>query len=192
MSILSIKNKIKKIKENNGVYTIEAIVGGSAILMLLLLFVGIISYQLPKIQLQKDVQILAEKCKIQGGLTNKASYDIKYNISEEDRKKVNEDKNSNDIDVFYDLLKQQGFDIQNVKISLKTKKSNKNAIGVKPIGIENINNCSYIKRNPNDLMILNVEVPKKSNIINSPLRFFGIDKHLSNYSFREVVMSERW
>lgn len=163
---------IKHIKDKKGFVSIEAVVVMSGVLMLMLFLISLFTYNYPRIMLEKDVQTLSQKAKIQGGLTDSVS-----------------EPNHSDVETFKNELGKLGFDKNKIVITAKTINGNRNAIGVTPINAKGNN---YISRDSKDLIEINVKIPVKDNLVNTPLKFFGGDNKERFYNLREVVGSERW
>lgn len=160
-------------KNKKGFVAVETIIVLSGVMFFILLFVSILTYNYPRIMLEKEVQVLAQTAKIQGGLTD--------NISQ---------PSNSDIELFKTRLEQMGFDKNNVVITAKTIPGNVNAIGVTPM---NVTGSNYIKRDSKELIEIVVIVPSDKTVFSSPLKYFGIGNALSkDYVIREVVGSERW
>lgn len=158
------KNILKILNNSKGFFSIEAIMSASMVLVILIFILGLSAYQIPKMQLQNNIQTLVQKAKVQGGLTNKNS-----GIGEH-----------NDVDNFLNTLKSEGFNPDGVKMSLKTKKTHADAIGVSPVGSQN---GFYISKDTLDLMILEVSVEPKINKI--------MGYKMSPYYFTSTFLSER-
>ena len=165
---------IKKLKDNKrGFVSIETVIAMSTVLFFFILFVSIFAYTMPRINLEKEVQHLAQVAKIQGGLTDETS-----------------DPNNSDIKRFTDNLVAMGYDKDGIEVVAKTINDKKNAIGVTPL---NKNGTNYIKRDSKDLIEVIVTVDANKDLFTAPLKFFGLNNTLSGkYVMREVVGSERW
>lgn len=163
----------KYIKSEKGFVSIEAIVSMTAILFTVLVAIGIYGYLHPKIMLEKEVQTLAQKAKIQGGLTDITSQPV-----------------NSDIEIFKKRLAEKGYDTSKVSVEVVTDQTNRNCVGVTPIG-ETGN--TYLRRDSEEMMIITVTIPARTQGLIAPLRYFGINGGVSkNYYIRETVMSERW
>lgn len=167
------KNKLKVIKKSKGFVAIETVIILSGVMFFILLFVSILTYNYPRIMLEKEVQILAQTAKIQGGLTDSKSQPV-----------------HSDIELFKDRLEKMGYERDEIEITAKTIPGNQNAIGVTPMNVEGSN---YIRRDSKELIEITVIAPSNSNVFTSPLKYFGLKKAFSGkYVIREVVGSERW
>lgn len=163
----------KYMKSEKGFVSIDAIISMTAILFTILVGIGIYGYLHPKIMLEKEVQTLAQKAKIQGGLTDKNSQPI-----------------NSDIEVFKKRLSEKGYDISGISVEVVTDQTKRNCVGVTPIG-ETGN--TYLRRDSKEMMIITAIIPAHTQGLMSPLRYFGINGGVSsNYYIRETVMSERW
>lgn len=164
---------MKKRRNNKGFIAVESIIAVSALLFFFVLFVSFLTYTVPKISLEKEVQNLAQIAKKQGGLTDK----------------ISEPTNS-DIEVFKDTLGKMGYDKTKIIIVAKTIPSGQVATGVTPLDGSGNN---YIKRDSKELMEILISIPADKTVFNAPAKFFGIKNVVSGvYTFREVVGSERW
>lgn len=167
------KNKSIAIKNNKGFVAIETIIVLAGVMFFLLLFISILCYNYPRIMLEKEVQILAQTAKIQGGLTDDTS----------------QPKDS-DISLFKDRMEKMGYNRDEVEITALTIPGKINAIGVTPMNLEG---NKYIKRDSKELIEITVIAPANNNVFKAPLKYFGIDRAtMSNYVIREIVGSERW
>lgn len=165
---------LKSIKNKKGFVAIEAVIILSGVMFFILLFISILTYNYPRIMLEKEVQILAQTAKIQGGLTDITSQNV-----------------NSDIEVFKDRMEQMGYNRDEVVIAAKTIQGNLNAIGVTPINDSTGDN--YIKRDSKEFIEITVTIPSSENVLKSPLKYFGMKNALSGkYVIREVVGSERW
>ena len=164
---------INKLKNRKGFVAIEAVIVMSGVLFLLILFISFLSYTLPKVMLEKEVQALAQTAKIQGGLTNNTSQPV-----------------NPDIELFKDNLAKHGYNRDEIVIEAKTIPSGMNAIGVTPL---NESGTNYIRRDSKELIEITISIPADKSLFNEPLKFFGVKNTLSGvYTFKEVVGSERW
>lgn len=135
--------------------------------------IGWFTYLTPRQNLEKQVHILAQKAKIQGGLTDKSSVSI-----------------GSDLEVFLGILEEKGYDTSKVKITCTTNPGNKSCLGVSPI---KSSSGKYITRESLDMMIIRVEIPTNPRLLNMSQTFFGNTGALPNvYIFQESVLSERW
>lgn len=167
------KKMKKKLKNKKGFIAIESLIAISALLFFFVLFISFLSYTIPKISLEKEVQNLAQIAKKQGGLTDKTSQPV-----------------NSDIELFKDTLEKMGYDKNSIVIEAKTIPSGQMAIGVTPLNEEGNN---YIKRDSKELIEITISIPADKSVFNVPLKFFGIKNNLSGvYYFREVIGSERW
>lgn len=164
---------LKKIKNKKGFVSIETVVSMTFVILILCLFFGFIAYQYPKIILEQEVHALAQKCKIQGGLTDKTSQ-----------------KENSDIEVFKDILENKGYSRDTIKVVAKTNPGNNSAIGVTPLNVEGDN---YVKRDAKTYIEIIVSVPSNKKGLTSILKVLGISDVLNKeYVFKEKVLSERW
>ncbi|WP_242249215.1 hypothetical protein [Bacillus cereus group sp. BfR-BA-01328] len=156
-----------------GFVSIEAVVSMSAILIVVFLGIGFISYMYPKLTLEKEVHLLAQKAKVQGGLTNQQSEPI-----------------NSDLEIFYKKMQEKGYKREDVKVVAKTYTGGLNCIGVTPINGEGLN---YIKKDSKDPIEITVTLPANKQGLLGAFAFFNYKDKTSNvYIFKETVMSERW
>lgn len=161
------------LKNTKGFVAVETIIVMSGVLFFFILFISVVSYNIPRIMLEKEVQFLAQTAKIQGGLTDKVSQPT-----------------NSDIELFKDRLQRMGYDRNSITITAKTIPSNMSAIGVTPL---NQNGSNYIKRDSKEHIEITVVIPSDRSLFSSPLNFFGLKQRAQNYYvIREVVGSERW
>lgn len=173
MNINNFKKRLS-LYNNNGFISIETIISSVFILMCIYLAIGFFCMIYPRVALEKEVNTLAQKAKVQGGLTDSTV----------------QPENS-DIEVLKKNLKKLGYNYEDVEISGRTIPSNINIIGVTPLDAKGDN---YIKRDSKEQMVITVKVPSQ-NFILGPLKFFNIktDKNKLTYqSVSQTVMSERW
>ncbi|PLS15026.1 hypothetical protein CVD28_24410 [Bacillus sp. M6-12] len=163
----------KVVKNKKGFVSIEAIIAMSSALMVILLAIGFFTLIFPRIMLQTEVHDLAQKAKIQGGLTNSISQPV-----------------DSDIEQFKDRLVQLGYDRNSIEVTATTKPGNLNAVGVTPL---HDGGSNYIKRDSKEMIQITVRVPANTSI-KAPLSFFGDDGSnvADKYTLVETVMSERW
>lgn len=155
-----------------GFVSIETIISLVPIMMVVFLSIGFFCYMYPQIAMEKQVHVLAETAKIQGGLTDNTS-----------------DSNNSDIDNFLKKAKKFGFDKNDIKITAITDPGDKNAIGVTPLNEDGDN---YIKRNTKEVINISVTYPS-NNFIVGPLRYFNISSYKLKYqTIHQSVLSERW
>lgn len=160
------------IKYKKGFVSIEAILSTSVMIVVILVLIGFFTTLFPRIMLQIESRNLAQKAKIQGGLTDMTSMPI-----------------GSDIERFKDRLVQIGYDRDSIEIQGYTSPGNLDVIGVTPLDEDGDN---YIKRGSNEIINIIVIVPANKSI-SAPLSFFGIsDSTPKEYILFETVMSERW
>lgn len=163
--------KIKKILDSKtGGLTIEAIPALALALFVIMTAIGWFTYLTPRQNLEKQVHILAQKAKIQGGITNSGT--------------------NNDLKLFLDILEQKGVDRTKVKVTCTTRPGNKNCLGVNGL---NSTGTNYITRKSLEMMVIRVEVPTSPRLLNMSRVFFGGASSVPDkYIFEEAVLSERW
>jgi hypothetical protein len=166
--------KLRNLFKNKKAFvSIEAIIATSTALMVVLVAIGFFTLIYPRVMLQMETHNLAQKAKIQGGLTNEISQPV-----------------DSDIALFKKRLVELGYDESQIEITATTKPGNINAIGVTPLKDGGSN---YIKRDSKELIHIVIRVPANTSI-KAPLGFFGNDGSNINekYTIVETVMSERW
>lgn len=167
------KNKLNILNKRKGFVSIEAIIVLGVVMFFILFFLAILTYNYPRIMLEKEVQVLAQTAKIQGGLTD-----------------INSQPQNSDIELFKDRLEKMGYKRDEIEITAITIPGNLNAIGVTPINQEGTN---YIKRDSKELIEITVILPSNTNLFTAPIKYFGIKRGFSGkYVIREIVGSERW
>lgn len=155
---------VKYLKNKEGFVSVEAVISMVTFLCMTLLCIGFFTYTYPKIFLEKEVHLLAQKAKIQGGLTY-------------------EDEN-----LFKSELEKRGYNRKNIVLTAVC--GNKNALGVDKIGSSGKN---YIKRTELEPIVINVSIPANKKLLEGPFLHFALTSTLSDtYHFRETVLSERW
>lgn len=164
-------NRILRILKNKkGGLTIEALPALALALFVMITAIGWFTYLTPRQNLEKQVHILAQKAKIQGGLTNSGT--------------------NNDLSLFLSVLESKGVNKSKVVVTCKTKPSNKNCLGVNGL---NSSGTNYIKRNSLEMMVIRVEVPTSPRLLKMSQVFFGGRSSIPDkYIFEESVLSERW
>ncbi|WCK57688.1 hypothetical protein PP175_27005 (plasmid) [Aneurinibacillus sp. Ricciae_BoGa-3] len=163
----------KILKNKKGFVSIETIIATTCALMVVLLSIGFFTWLFPRVMLQIETHDLAQKAKIQGGLTDATSEPV-----------------NSDVEQFKNRLAQMGYDKNQVNVIATTKPGNLNAMGVTPL---HDNGTNYIKRDSKELIQLTIQVPA-NNSIKAPMSFFGLNQNLvdNKYTIVESVMSERW
>lgn len=173
------------LKNRKGTVAIEAVISLSVVLFILILSIGWYNYMIPRQGLEKQIHLLGQKAKIQGGLTatpallNAGTYGT---LSSADLQ--------TDLGLFLKTIQDMGHDISKVKVTCKTNLSNKNCLGVDSY---NSSGSNYMKRQDMDMMILHIEIPAKTGLLSMAKGFFGNTGIIpERYVFSEAVMSERW
>ena len=161
------------INKKNGFVSIEAIISMATLMIMFVICIGFFVYTMPKLTLEKEVHLLAQKAKIQGGLT----YD--------------------DVDLFKSSLQNKGYDPDRIVVQAVTVASSTgvsggaSAIGVEPLSQTNATN--YIKRSDMTPIEITVAVPANLKLLNGALTHLFLGQALNDtYYLRETVMSERW
>jgi hypothetical protein len=162
----------KLCKNQKGFVSIETIIATTTALMIVLVSIGFFTLIYPRVMLQIETHNLAQKAKVQGGLTDIHSQPV-----------------NSDIEQFKDRLEKLGYDRDKIEVTAVTKPGNINAIGVTPL-YESGNN--YIKRDSKEMIQITVRVPANTSI-KAPLSFFRNTTPVPEYyTIVETVMSERW
>lgn len=168
-----------------GFFSIEAVISLAFALFVILTAIGWYTYMLPRQNLEKQIHILAQKAKIQGGLTATTALlraDTYNYLSDEDKE--------TDLGFFLDTLQQMGHDISKVQVTCQTAEGKSGCLGVTPYREDGV---GYIRRQDMDMMVIHVVVPTKPSLLSMSYAFFGSSGSVpSQYIFEEVVMSERW
>lgn len=163
---------IKKLKNRQGFVSIETILAVSVAMMVILVLIGFFTTIFPRVRLQMETHTLAQKAKIQGGLTDATSQSV-----------------DSDVEIFKEKLSKVGYRKEDIQITAYTEPGNLSAIGVTPYDSEGSN---YIKRGSGETIYIVVKVPANQSI-KAPLSFFGLaDSAIKEYIIVETVMSERW
>ena len=164
--------RLKGFLNKKGFVSIEAIIATTTALMVVLVAIGFFTLIYPRVMLQIETHNLAQKAKIQGGLTTVISQPV-----------------DSDVELFLKRMEDIGYEREDVKITATTKPGNYNALGVTPLYEGGSN---YVKRDSKEMIHIVIEVPANTSI-NAPLGFFNSDsKANEKYRVVETVMSERW
>lgn len=164
---------MKKKLRKKGFVSIEAVISMSAVLMIVLMAIGFIVYMYPKIMLEKEVHLLAQKAKIQGGLTDNISQPV-----------------NSDIETFLKSLEGKGYKKDTIEITARTIPGDLNCIGVTPL---NTNGNNYVKRDSKMTIQITVKVPANKSGLKGPFAYLHFEDESGQYYYiRETVMSERW
>jgi hypothetical protein len=162
----------KLMKNKKGFVSIEAILATSTALMVVLVAIGFFTLIYPRVMLQMETHNLAQKAKIQGGLTTAITQPV-----------------DSDIEQFMKRMMELGYERDDVEITATTKPGNYNAIGVTPLQVAGSN---YVKRDSKEMIHIVIRVPANTSI-KAPLGFFRNDTPVNEkYTIVETVMSERW
>lgn len=159
--------------ERKGFIAIETILIMGIVMFFLMFFLSVLTYNYPRIMLEKEVQTLAQIAKIQGGLTDETSL-----------------PGDSDVERFKEQLARMGFDPETITIEAYQLPSGGSAMGVTPLdGVGD----TYVKRDSRELIEIVVTAPATNFIFDAPMKFLGVDTEVENaYVIREVVGSERW
>lgn len=174
----------RRLLNKKGSIAIDGILTLSVTMFIVMTILGWYTYLLPRQGLEKQVHLLAQKAKIQGGLTatSKLLNGQYENLTANDL--------ATDLGLFLHTLEEMGHDISKVRVTCQTVTSNTSCLGVSKYGSTGTN---YIKRDSLDIMIIRVEIPTKVTLLAMSKAFFGSDGSLpESYIFSESVMSERW
>lgn len=155
-----------------GFVAIEAIISMSTLLIMFVMCVGFYVYMVPKITLEKEVHLLGQKAKIQGGLT----YD--------------------DVTIFKNNLAKKGYDKNKIQVTATTLDGPGTTGGQNAIGVDALNKADasvYISRTQLTPIEISVVAPANIKLLNGPLSHFFINSSVNkNYYLKETVLSERW
>lgn len=173
------------LKNHRGSFAIEAVFSLAVVLFVVITCIGWYNYMIPRQGLEKQIHLLGQKAKIQGGLTatpallSATSYG---NLTTADLQ--------TDLGLFLKTIKDMGHDISKVKVSCKTNQTNRTCLGVDGY---KTNGTNYHKRQDMEMMILKIEIPAKTSLLSMARGFFGNTGLIpERYVFSEAVMSERW
>ena len=173
------------LKNRRGSFAIEAVLSLTVVLFVVITCIGWYNYMIPRQGLEKQIHLLGQKAKIQGGLTatpallSATSYG---NLSTADLQ--------TDLGMFLKTIKDMGHDLSKVKVTCKSNISNQNCLGVDGYKTSGTN---YLKRQDMEMMIIQVEIPAKTGLLSMAKGFFGNTGLIpERHIFSEAVMSERW
>lgn len=173
--------RLRNRKEKKGAVAFEALLGGGALFMTMLLGIGFFTYLYPRFMVDLEVQTLAHEVRVDGYLSVNAK------------------------DMFKENIKNRGFD--NTIVFLEAPVASKDAkkIYVDVYQKANVNKKTIQK---NDLNILNrsyrgegsliveVTVPSKNVFLNKVSGYFGnggkADGVMQNYYIKRVVLPEAY
>lgn len=173
--------KLKNLLKNNkGLFSLEAVIAMAAVLMVTALGISYFTYLTPRQVLTQEVHNLAQTAKIQGGLTNEIS-----------------EPGNSDIKRFEKRMEEKGIDSSKIVVTAeatsKGSDEKRNVLGVEPLSEGTKENARYSPRNSKEIITVQVTIPAKTNFINVMSRYWtGKDSTLSDYKFTETIMSERW
>lgn len=164
--------RMKAILNKKGFVSIEAIFSTAFALMVILVAIGFLTLIVPRSLLQIETHNLAQKAKLQGGLTTVVSQPV-----------------DSDVELFLQRMEEIGYKREDVKITATTKPGNYDALGVTPLYQGGSN---YVKRDSKEMIHIVIEVPANTSIT-APLGFLRSDAKVNDkYRIVETVMSERW
>lgn len=162
------------LRNRKGGFAIEAILSMAFVVMMLVMAIGYYSYMMPREALVREVQLLAQKAKIQGGLTGDATGSIL----------------GTDTEMFFASMEARGFDRDNIVLTCETRVAKRNCLDVTPIGSKG---DRYIQRDDMEVMVIRAEIPVQSSLLGLTQVFFGtIQMVPEQYLLQESIMSERW
>lgn len=157
----------------SGFVSVEAVISMATLIIMFVMCIGFYVYTMPKITLEKEVHLLAQKAKIQGGLTY------------------------GDVDLFKEALSNKGYNPDEVTVQAVTVQGSSGTVGgANAIGVDAIddpNAVRYIKRSALTPIEITVTVPANTKLLKGPLSHIFVTNMLSDkYYLRETVLSERW
>lgn len=173
---------LAKLKNRKGFMSIEAILGMSAVLMVILLGIGFFSYMMPKQGIEQEVNLLGRLAKMNGGLTE------------------------DDVKAFKEEMKIRKYEEDEVKLDIQLKTSTGAPVSVaetrdkiSPLAITGKANEAgnqthkYIHRSEQLIIEIRAEMPSNKKGLLGALWFFNIDGDSvsDTYVFKERVISER-
>lgn len=173
--------RLKTRKEKKGAIAFEALLGGGALFMTMLLGIGFFTYLYPRFMIDLEVQTLAHEVRLDGYLSEDAK------------------------NMFDTNIKNRGFDNTIVFMEAPVSKKSSDVIYVDVYDSDNTTKKMVQK---NDLSILNrkyrgegtivveVTVPSKSELLNNISGYFGgagkADSGLESYFIKRVVLPEAY
>lgn len=166
----------RKLKNEKGFMSIEAVMAMATILMIVLLGVGLFTYMMPRQAIEEELHLLGRTAKMQGGLTDSDVNQFKENMK---KRGMVEDKNIDDVKVIVNLETTSGEPFPGYES--------------RPNIINTIVNRGYGKKEAGQyaVMKIRVEVPANKSGIKGAMSFFGGDEDLPDaYVFSERIMSE--
>lgn len=163
----------KKLKNDKGFMSIEAVMGMATILMVILLGIGFFTYMIPRQAIEEEVHVMGRLVKMQGGLTPL------------------------DVENFQDNMIKRGMVTEETKDEVTVKLLIEDTSGTER-GTFTPGVTPFIERgeqfssdNQFKVLRLLVEVPANKSAIDGAMSFFGGDDELSDkHVFSERIMSE--
>ncbi|MEG1299901.1 MAG: hypothetical protein RSC93_04300 [Erysipelotrichaceae bacterium] len=159
-----------KEKKKKGFISIETVFSMTFILFIVLTLIGVFCYFYPRQVLEKEVHVLAQQAKINGGLTY------------------------NEVVDFQNVIKERGYKA-NVKAYVKN--NNRVVLNVAPRNTS-YSSCTntanynpFVKRDSSQKIVLVVTINANDGLLKGPLQYFGAKTFPKNYTISETVMSER-
>ena len=178
-----IGQRVFRVRREDGSFSIEAVLGMSAILMITFLGIAYFTYLLPRQMITQEVQVLTQTAKMQGGFTH------------------------GDIEWFVERMEDRGIDGDEIEVESVAERRNAEGEMVYQRDVSQVEDLSvgfvggdrhegslsYSPRNGKEVITIRVSVPSNNNFINAVSRYWSGDaSSLGNYVFRETIMSERW
>ena len=159
--------------KKSGFVSVEAVISMATLLIVFVMCIGFFTYTMPRVTLEKEVHLLAQKAKIQGGLTNE------------------------DVNLFKIALEKRGYNPEEVTVKAVTVEgSDGSPGGANAIGVDSIsdpNAVRYIKRDALTPIEITVTVPANTRLLKGPLSHIFVTNMVNDkYYLRETVLSERW
>lgn len=176
----------KSLNSKKGSVAIESVLAMSVVLFIVVLVIGWYNYMIPRQGLEKQMHLLGQKAKIQGGLTATPAL-----LSATSYGTLSSADLQTDLGMFLNTIQSMGHDISKVKVTCKTATNRQNCLGVDAYSS---NGTNYMKRRDMDMMVIHVEIPAKTSLLAMSKGFFGSNTAIipDRYVFSEAVLSERW
>lgn len=158
--------KQKNISNKKGWTAIEFIIGGTVTLFIVLLLFGLFSYTYPRLMIEKYTAVLAQEAKVNGGLT------------------------AANVQDFNSQMNKFGF-----RAAINAYTDSGSALNVAPKGTK-YDVCTgqyvrFVSRKSGQKITIEVVVNSNDKLIKGPLEWFNANTLPKNYTFTEIVISER-
>lgn len=163
---------LKKIQKNKkkGVVSFEMIFGSVFIIFVFMLCVGMFVYIYPRQALEKEVNLLAQEAKVNGGLT------------------------STQISEFKSTMNDMGYDATINVYTVQSDGTTRQALNVAPKNTpyaECMNYTAFVRRDSGQKIIVEVVIGSNDSLVKGPLKWFSSKMLPDNYTITQTVKSER-